>query len=73
MEFGIFCGRLGLDVDDHIHEVGEPLHQQILDDVRRGVSRLEGRPPVEPYMQVHEHIIRWTARLDLMVAHHLRH
>ena len=60
-------------MDDHVGELGKPLHQAVFHHMRRGVCRLERRPSIEPDVQVHERIIGGASCSNVMAAHHLGH
>src|SRR5580765_3206710 len=47
-----------LDMDDDVHDFGEAGHQPILDDVRQRMGFGEWCPPVNPHVEVDEHVIR---------------
>src|SRR3954467_12335305 len=66
-------GRGRLDVDARIRDLGEALHEAVLDHVRYAVRVAQRRVAREPDVEIEEHVVHRPARADVVAAEHLGH
>src|SRR5262245_3802186 len=65
--------RRRLNMNNGVRNLGEAVHEPILDYVRQPVCFVQRRLRCEPDVEIEEGVIRRTARPNLMAAERLRH